>query len=155
MRADPKHKKSRQEFPNGFRVEGTADANYARRQPEQMALLAAAWLAQNAATRVSFSPAGGMLRRVASYAPNTSLMPENISATALADLTRRFALELAFVETGKDTGLLPLNNFLMQIEEALPASSAPATLLAAAIAVRRWLDEVFDTTALFDAPIIS
>lgn len=82
-------------------------------------------------------------------------MPENKSVAALADLTRRFALELAFVEAGKDTGLLPLNSFLMQFEEALPASSAPATLVAAVAAARHWLDHVFDTTALFDATIIA
>ncbi|HMJ90875.1 MAG TPA: hypothetical protein VK530_13725, partial [Candidatus Acidoferrum sp.] len=82
-------------------------------------------------------------------------MPENIPAKALTDLIRKFGLELAFVEAGKDTGLLPLNCFLMQIEEALPTSSAPLVMVAATATARRWFDHVFDATALFDAPTIA
>src|SRR4051812_6283273 len=80
-------------------------------------------------------------------------MAENKLTAALADLTRKFALELAFVEVGKDNGLLPLNNFLMEIESSLTAS--PANLTAAVTAARAWFDHLFDTTAIFDAPMIT
>ena len=75
----------------------------------------------------------------------------NSPTTAVADVINAFALELAFAEPGKDTGLLPINNFLLQIEELLPKASPPPELTHAVKLARACVDKVFDTTAKFDA----
>ena len=75
----------------------------------------------------------------------------NSPTTAVADVINAFALELAFAEPGKDTGLLPINNFLLQIEELLPQVSFPPELANAVKLARACVDKVFDTTAKFDA----
>ena len=75
----------------------------------------------------------------------------NSPTTAVADVINAFALELAFAEPGKDTGLLPINNFLLQIEELLPKVSFPPELANAVKLARACVDKVFDTTAKFDA----
>ncbi len=72
--------------------------------------------------------------------------------SALAALVTNLALELNFAEPGKDIGLLPINNFLMQMAElrGLPTELAPAIK-----AARGWIDRVFDTTGLFDDATLS
>ena len=75
----------------------------------------------------------------------------NSPTTAVADVINAFALELAFAEPGKDTGLLPINNFLLQIEELLPQVSLPPELANAVKLARACVDKVFDTSAKFDA----
>lgn len=77
------------------------------------------------------------------------------SLSGLAEVVNSFALELAFAEPGKDNGLLPINNFLLQIEEhCLSSQPAPAILSAVQFA-RACVDKIFDTAAKFDAASIA
>lgn len=56
--------------------------------------------------------------------------------------------ELAFVEAGRDAGLLPINSLIMDLEE-LPREGAPAVLAAGLAAVRGVLDQILDGTGKF------
>jgi two-component system chemotaxis sensor kinase CheA len=60
--------------------------------------------------------------------------------------------ELAFVESGKDTGLLPINSLVMDFEE-LPRDSAPV-LAAGLSAARALLDQILDGPGIFSAESI-
>jgi len=55
---------------------------------------------------------------------------------------------MAFVEAGRDTGLLPINSLLMDFEE-LPRDGAPAVLAPGLVAVRRLLDRILDGLGKF------
>ncbi len=72
----------------------------------------------------------------------------------MADLVRQLALELAFAEPGKDSGLLPVNHCLLQIEEAIQTDPPPVAILDAVRRARAWLDHIFDTTVTLDAGTI-
>ena len=84
-------------------------------------------------------------------------MPESPKAPAelLAASLAKLALELNFVEPGKDAGLLPINSFVSEIEGVLRGQAAPAEIAQAARHARQWIDKLFDTTAAFDAPTIA
>ncbi len=56
--------------------------------------------------------------------------------------------ELAFVEAGRDTGLLPINSLVMDFEE-LPRQGAPAVFPAGLAAIRALLDRILDGTGKF------
>lgn len=73
----------------------------------------------------------------------------------LRDLVMKLALELSIVEPGKDIGLLPINCFLLEIEERLQPAEAPAHIAQAVQQARRWVDSLFDTSAVFDVPTIA
>lgn len=68
----------------------------------------------------------------------------------IAGLAQQIELELAFAEVGKDTGLLPINSFICEMEEAAKAPSLNSAIREAVGFGRRWMDRVFDTTAQFD-----
>jgi two-component system chemotaxis sensor kinase CheA len=72
-----------------------------------------------------------------------------------AAVIKQFALELAFVEPGKDVGLLPINNFLMQLEEVLQKETAPVEITSAVRLARACIDRIFETTATFDAQSVA
>jgi two-component system chemotaxis sensor kinase CheA len=76
------------------------------------------------------------------------------SLSGLIEVINSFALELAFVEPEKDTGLLPINNFLLQIEELAQANPPPPDVAKAIVLARARIDKIFDTTAKFDAASI-
>jgi two-component system chemotaxis sensor kinase CheA len=78
----------------------------------------------------------------------------NSSLSGLVEVINSFALELAFAEPGKDTGLLPINNFLLQIEEQCQATPPPPELAQVVQLARARIDQIFDTTAKFDAAAI-
>ena len=79
----------------------------------------------------------------------------NSSPTSVvADVINAFSLELAFAEPGKDTGLLPINNFLLQVEEFFQKNPTPPEIANALKLARTAVDKVFDTTAKFDAPTL-
>ncbi|MGC3960382.1 MAG: chemotaxis protein CheA [Verrucomicrobiota bacterium] len=78
----------------------------------------------------------------------------NSSLSGLVTVINSFALELAFVEPGKDTGLLPINNFLLQIEEQCQVVLLPPEIATAVKLARAQVDRIFDTTAKFDAASI-
>jgi len=79
---------------------------------------------------------------------------EKSSFSTVAEVINTFALELAFAEPGKDNGLLPINNFLLQIEEQLQANPPPPEITHAVGLARACVDKVFETTAKFDAAVI-
>jgi two-component system chemotaxis sensor kinase CheA len=61
--------------------------------------------------------------------------------------------ELAFVEAGQDTGLLPINSLVMDFEE-LPREDAPAVFAAGLAAIRALLDQVLDGPGVFSVESI-
>jgi len=65
-----------------------------------------------------------------------------------AELLAQVGEELAFVHAGQDTGLLPINSLVMDLEE-LPREGAPSVLAAGLAAVRNVLDQILDGTGKF------
>jgi two-component system, chemotaxis family, sensor kinase CheA len=61
--------------------------------------------------------------------------------------------ELAFVEEGQDTGLLPINSLVMDFEE-LPREGAPAVVATGLASVRALLDQILDGPGKFTAESI-
>ena len=74
--------------------------------------------------------------------------------TALVRLTEKVALELVYAEAGKDVGLLPLNCLLAEIEEQVTPLVLPDTVKRAVKAARGWIDQVFESTGVFDQPTL-
>jgi hypothetical protein len=72
------------------------------------------------------------------------------SLTVVHELSGKIALELVFALPGQDSGLLPVNNLLAQIEEASAASPLPPPIPRAIAGARAWINEILDTTAVFD-----
>jgi two-component system chemotaxis sensor kinase CheA len=73
---------------------------------------------------------------------------------SLGRLTDQIALELAFAEPGKDNGLLPINNFLGQLEDALAEN--PLDVVGESVAfARECLDHTFTESGFFTAEILS
>ncbi len=73
----------------------------------------------------------------------------------LKKLGDKIATELAFVEPGKDLGLLPVNSLLGQIEELLVPEAPTQPLARAAKEARRWVNGIFDSTGAFNLPTIN
>ena len=70
---------------------------------------------------------------------------------AFKQLSEKISLELVFAEVGKDSGLLPINSLLGQIED-MPLAAAGANAVTSAVQLaRKWIDQVFDASATFDA----
>lgn len=65
------------------------------------------------------------------------------------NLSGKLAEELVFTEADTDTGLLPLNSLLAQIEEELAGQELPEVFTAGIRLARLWVDEIFDTTGKF------
>ncbi len=65
-----------------------------------------------------------------------------------AEILAQLGEELAFVEAGRDTGLLPINSLLMDFEE-LPRDGAPAVLATGLAAARALLDQILDGPGIF------
>ena len=70
-----------------------------------------------------------------------------------AKILAQLGEELAFVEPGKDTGLLPINSLLMDFEE-LPRDEAPAILATGLAAARALLDQILDGPGIFTSESI-
>ena len=82
--------------------------------------------------------------------------PSKISPVEMIEeLVTKLSLELSFVEPGTDSGLLPINSFLMDIEERLQPCAAPAHIVQAVRQARIWVDRIFDATAAFDNPTVT
>ncbi len=65
-----------------------------------------------------------------------------------AKILAQLGEELAFVEAGKDTGLLPINSLVMDFEE-LPREGAPEVLSPGLTAIRGLLDQMLDGPGVF------
>jgi len=70
-----------------------------------------------------------------------------------AKILAQLGEELAFVEPGKDTGLLPINSLLMDFEE-LPRDDAPANLATGLTSARALLDQILDGPGTFNGESI-
>ncbi|MFM7066811.1 MAG: Hpt domain-containing protein, partial [Gammaproteobacteria bacterium] len=68
---------------------------------------------------------------------------------AVAETLGRIAEELAFAEPGTDTGLLPVNALLMDLEH-LPPGTLPASLASGLRFARAWVDATLDGSGRFD-----
>lgn len=69
-------------------------------------------------------------------------------AARAGDILGQIGLELAFAQPGRDTGLLPVNSLLMDLDE-LVRPGAPPAVSAALAAARRWLDAILDGPGTF------
>lgn len=69
-------------------------------------------------------------------------------------IIEKLAAEVVFAEASTDSGLLPVNSLLRQIEELVTTSAAPESAAKAVDSARRWLDEIFDTTGVFSVVAI-
>jgi two-component system chemotaxis sensor kinase CheA len=76
------------------------------------------------------------------------------SQTTLLELADKIALELVFAEPGKDTGLLPINSLLGEIETQCASDPDLDCLRQAAGLARQYVDAAFDAGAL-DSDLIS
>jgi len=73
----------------------------------------------------------------------------------LSELTDKLALEIVFVEPGKDNGLLPINSLLSEIEEIVQNLELPEQAKTALTIGRKRIDKIFETTGVFDTQSIS
>lgn len=71
----------------------------------------------------------------------------------IANLAEKIALELVFAEPGQDTGLLPINSLLDEIESSFAAAPQAEAIEGAVKTARKWVDGALDSGAL-DAEII-
>lgn len=76
----------------------------------------------------------------ASYLPGVPLKA--------GELLGRIGEELAFVTSGEDNGLLPINHFLLDLEELPGAEISEAWTVGLRVA-RGWIDEILDGPGLF------
>jgi len=75
--------------------------------------------------------------------------PDNLPILVRAtEILAQISEELAFVEAGRDTALLPINSLLMDLEE-LPHNGAPANLATGLSAARALLDQILDGPGIF------
>ena len=81
------------------------------------------------------------------------MFPENQKDSVIpnfseaAEIIGRLGEELAFVAPDEDTGLLPINRFVMDLEEL--AEAVPPSLTAGLQAARAWLDQTLDGPGTF------
>lgn len=80
---------------------------------------------------------------------------QNSFIAAGLDVVRALGLELAFTEPGKDSGLLPVNSFILQLEELAEKTPLPAPIAVAVKLARARVDQVFDASATFDTDSIA
>jgi two-component system chemotaxis sensor kinase CheA len=81
----------------------------------------------------------------------------DFAADPIASLTRltdKVALELVYTEPGKDSGLLPLNCLLGELEEFSSKLTLPDVIKQSIARARGWIDRVFESGGLFDAPTL-
>ncbi len=72
----------------------------------------------------------------------------------LVQLTDKIALELSYVEPGKDSGLLPINCLLGEMESLAAEAVLPGPLNNAIRQARSWVDHIFESTGLFEPPVM-
>jgi two-component system chemotaxis sensor kinase CheA len=82
--------------------------------------------------------------------PKESVIP---SFSEAAEIMGRLGEELAFVAPDQDTGLLPINGFVMDLEE-LAEADVPLPLTAGLQVARAWLDEALDGPGKFTGETI-
>lgn len=74
--------------------------------------------------------------------------------TNFKQVAEKISLELVYAEPGKDSGLLPINSLLSEIE-GLPLEAGGPNVIAAGVKhARQWVDRIFDATATWDQPTL-
>src|SRR5262245_14938608 len=73
--------------------------------------------------------------------------------TRAAEILGQLGVELAFVEPDQDTGLLPINSLVMDLEELAQPVAPPAVATGLSVA-RGWLDQTLDGSGRFTADSI-
>jgi two-component system, chemotaxis family, sensor kinase CheA len=82
------------------------------------------------------------------------VFPENPKKSTISEFSKAAEIigqlgeELAFVAPDQDTGLLPINRFVMDLEE-LAEADVPPSLTAGLQAARAWLDQTLDGPGTF------
>jgi two-component system, chemotaxis family, sensor kinase CheA len=79
---------------------------------------------------------------------NDTLSPISGGLLDASKLLCRIGEELAFVTPGKDDGLLPINHFLLDLEEIQGAENAEGWTVGLRVA-RGWIDEILDGSGNF------
>lgn len=74
--------------------------------------------------------------------------PNPDSPEMASEIVGRMGFELAFVEEGRDSGLLPLNSLLMDLEE-FTVPVAPPELVQGIGTARGWFERILDGTGVF------
>ena len=82
-------------------------------------------------------------------------MTNNDAIAATLAVVNQLSLELAFAQAGQDTGLLPVNSFVMQIGEQVKKLDSPLEISRSVALAQNCLDQIFGTTATFDAASIA
>jgi two-component system chemotaxis sensor kinase CheA len=72
----------------------------------------------------------------------------------ILELHGKLAVELAFVMPDQDSGLLPINSILMDLEDELH-QDAPTELVSGVAVAKGWLDKIFDGNGKFSAQTIT
>ena len=74
--------------------------------------------------------------------------------SSLSALIDKIALELVFAESGSDGGLLPINSFINDMDEAAQAFPLPAAALDGIAKARALIEAVFAGPGLFTRDIL-
>ena len=82
--------------------------------------------------------------------PSAPQLTGSIRAT---EILNQLAEELAFVVPEQDTGLLPVNRFIMDLEE-LATQESPMEVSSGLQVARKWLDHILDGTGKFTTEAI-
>lgn len=93
-------------------------------------------------------PVRQTVRMLLSVSDNPMSQPDGLMKAA--DLLAKVGEELAFVAPGEDSGLLPINSFVLDLEE-LVEWSGPGAWKAGLQAARGWLDAILDGSGKFAA----
>ena len=79
--------------------------------------------------------------------------PQLTGSIRATEILNQLAEELAFVVPEQDTGLLPVNRFIMDLEE-IAAQESPMEVSSGLQVARKWLDHILDGTGKFTAEAI-
>ena len=81
-----------------------------------------------------------------------SIIPPTFSQ--IVEFHAQLAMELAFVTPDQDTGLLPINSILMDLEDSVQ-QEAPTEITSAVAVAKNWMDQIFDGPGKFSAEAIT
>ena len=77
------------------------------------------------------------------------------SVSVLSELLGKIAAELAMIEAGKDSGLPAIFSDVMELGKLVNEPGVPDAIRDGALPPRKWLDDILDTTAVFDTLTIT
>jgi len=77
-----------------------------------------------------------------------------LSFSQVSESHAQLAMELAFVTPDQDTGLLPINSILMDLDDAVQ-EDAPSEVASAVAVARAWIDQILDGSGKFSTEAIA